>query len=101
MLLGCEQAAPRGTAGGVRIGCSGWSYRDWRGTVYPSELAASGWVAAYAKIFDTVELNTTIYRLPRPATVQQWATEGSGQISYDEWVHQLESLARMREPRFR
>jgi uncharacterized protein YecE (DUF72 family) len=32
--------APRTSSprGGLRVGCSGWSYKDWRGIVYPDEL---------------------------------------------------------------
>ena len=47
-----------------RIGCSGWNYRDWRGAFYPDGLPARRWLEAYAEHFDTVEVNTTFYRLP-------------------------------------
>ncbi len=56
-----DQIAVRGRA---RVGCSGWSYADWRGLVYPVDLPTKDWFAAYAERFDTVELNTTFYRLP-------------------------------------
>jgi len=55
------------------VGCSGWNYRDWRGPVYPPELPAKRWFAHYATLFDTVELNTTFYRLPAASTVEAWA----------------------------
>lgn len=61
--------------GEVRIGTSGWVYRDWRGTVYPSRLAQREWFAYYATQFDTVELNNTFYRLPPPETVDAWAAQ--------------------------
>lgn len=48
----------------LRIGCSGWSYRDWRGTIYPAELPQRRWFEYYTGLFDTVELNSTFYRLP-------------------------------------
>jgi uncharacterized protein YecE (DUF72 family) len=57
----------------VRVGCSGWSYDDWRGIVYPPGLPPSGWFAHYATLFDTVELNNTFYRLPTAQAVEQWA----------------------------
>lgn len=63
-------AAARGTA---RIGCSGWQYRDWRGVVYPASLPQRAWFDWYAEHFDTVELNSTFYRLPAPAVVESWA----------------------------
>ena len=57
----------------VRIGCSGWSYPDWAGVVYPPGLASGQRFSWYAEQFDTVELNTTFYRLPSATTVQRWA----------------------------
>ncbi len=27
----------------LRVGCSGWQYRHWRGNFYPDELAQSRW----------------------------------------------------------
>jgi uncharacterized protein YecE (DUF72 family) len=56
----------------VRVGCSGWVYRDWRGTVYPASLRQREWFGAYAQLFDTVEINNTFYRLPPPGTVEKW-----------------------------
>jgi uncharacterized protein YecE (DUF72 family) len=53
-------------AGRIHIGCSGWNYDSWRhGVFYPRGLPARRWLAAYAEHFDTVEVNTTFYRLPR------------------------------------
>ncbi|MGD9701334.1 MAG: DUF72 domain-containing protein [Acidimicrobiia bacterium] len=60
-------------AGRARIGCSGWSYRDWRGIVYPTELPARRWFEHYTSLFDTVEMNTTFYRLPSEDAVRGWA----------------------------
>lgn len=59
----------------VRIGCSGWSYRDWREHFYPPGTPSSGWLAHYASVFDTVEVNATFYRLPAEAMVRRWAEE--------------------------
>lgn len=59
----------------VRVGTSGWSYKDWRGIVYPKELPQRSWFECYAQLFDTVELNNTFYRLPSAATVESWARQ--------------------------
>jgi uncharacterized protein YecE (DUF72 family) len=59
----------------VRIGCSGWNYQDWRGRFYPPGMAARRWLAHYAQQFDTVEVNSTFYRLARPAAVAAWVAE--------------------------
>jgi len=66
---------PSVTAGSLRIGCSGWSYDDWRGVVYPQALPARRWFSCYAERFDTVELNSTFYRLPSAGTVEGWAAQ--------------------------
>jgi len=57
----------------VRVGCSGWSYADWRGELYPEGLPQSRWLERYAEEFDTVEVNNTFYRLPRREAVRAWA----------------------------
>src|SRR5687767_4895317 len=54
------------------IGTSGYLYRHWRGVVYPPGLPTREWLAHYATLFDTVELNTTFYGLPDRATVRGW-----------------------------
>jgi uncharacterized protein YecE (DUF72 family) len=56
----------------IRIGCSGWLYRDWRGIVYPQDLPQRRWFEHYTSLFDTVELNTTFYRLPSTSSVEKW-----------------------------
>jgi uncharacterized protein YecE (DUF72 family) len=58
--------------GMIRIGCSGWQYRHWRGDFYPSALPASRWLEHYVDRFDTVELNNSFYRLPEQATFAGW-----------------------------
>jgi len=59
----------------VRIGCSGWNYRDWRQDFYPHGAPASRWLAHYASVFDTVEVNATFYRLPEATTTASWAEQ--------------------------
>ncbi|CAA9484824.1 MAG: FIG003003: hypothetical protein, partial [uncultured Solirubrobacteraceae bacterium] len=59
-------------AGRIRIGCSGWVYRDWRGVLYPPRLPQARWPERYAEVFDTVEVNSTFYRLARPEVVERW-----------------------------
>jgi uncharacterized protein YecE (DUF72 family) len=56
----------------IRVGCSGWNYADWRGRVYPKGVPASRWLAHYATLFDTVEVNSTFYRLAKPKAVAAW-----------------------------
>lgn len=54
------------------IGTSGWSYDHWAGILYPEGLAPAGRRDVYAAEFDTVELNASFYRWPRPASFRSW-----------------------------
>ncbi len=56
----------------VRIGTSGWQYAHWSGDFYPRELPTGRWFEFYALHFDTVELNTSFYRLPQPQAFDGW-----------------------------
>ena len=55
----------------LRIGCSGWNYAGWKNEVYDGRPARE-WLALYAQLFDTVEVNTTFYRLPSRDAVANW-----------------------------
>ena len=59
----------------VRIGCSGWQYKDWRGRLYPDGLPQRRWLERYAEVFDTVEVNSTFYRLASPKAVATWVEQ--------------------------
>jgi uncharacterized protein YecE (DUF72 family) len=59
----------------VHVGCSGWNYKDWRGTVYPEGVPARRWLQHYATMFDTVEVNATFYRLPSRDAVANWVEQ--------------------------
>jgi uncharacterized protein YecE (DUF72 family) len=51
----------------VRVGTSGYHFRDWVGTVYPRGLSASELLPYYARMFDCLEVNTSFYRVPDPS----------------------------------
>jgi uncharacterized protein YecE (DUF72 family) len=59
----------------VRIGCSGWNYADWRERVYPRGLPPRRWLERYAELFDTVEVNSTFYRLASREAVATWVEQ--------------------------
>jgi len=60
---------------GIRVGTSGWHYPHWRGPFYPRELAPERWLPWYAERFPAVEVNSTFYRMPEPATAAAWAAQ--------------------------
>lgn len=55
-----------------RIGTSGWNYDHWKEVFYPAHVAKSKWLEFYANHFDTLEVNATFYRLPKPKTFENW-----------------------------
>lgn len=57
----------------LRIGCSGWVYKDWKGPFYPPEVKDRARLEYYASRFDTAEINASFYRLPSEAMVEGWA----------------------------
>ena len=57
----------------VRVGCSGWQYKHWRGNFYPADLPLKSWFEHYASVFDTVEINNSFYRLPEASTFAAWS----------------------------
>jgi len=57
----------------IRVGTSGWSYPSWKPGFYPDGLQPTEFLAFYASRFDTVELNSTGYRLPSADQFRRWA----------------------------
>ena len=115
--LNGTSAARRTSAGPqVRVGCSGWQYKHWRGDFYPAELPLARWFAHYALTFDTVEINNSFYRLPPPETFAKWRDQAPPHFLYavkasrflthmkklkdpDDPLHRFFENARSLEPR--
>ena len=54
----------------IYFGTSGFSYDDWVGNFYPAGLPRHQWLAYYAREFNTCEINSTFYALPKPANIK-------------------------------
>jgi len=59
----------------VRVGTSGYSYAEWKGTFYPEKMAAKDMLTYYAGRFSTVEINNTFYRMPKEDLLNGWAAQ--------------------------
>ena len=92
-----EPAQTRGTYVSdmaIKIGTSGWSYPSWRPGFYPADLQPAEFLRFYAERFDTVELNSTGYRLPSADQFRRWADAVPGRLRVRRQV-----LARPARPR--
>jgi len=69
------RSAGPGSVGKVRIGTSGYQYPDWVGPWYPSGMSSRNMLSYYCQHFDTVELNSSYYGMPRRSTAQRLTTE--------------------------
>jgi len=57
----------------IRIGTCSWADEALSKHFYPPKLPAKERLAWYAQFFDTVEVDSTYYRLPAESTVEGWA----------------------------
>jgi uncharacterized protein YecE (DUF72 family) len=58
----------------IRIGVSGWSYREWRGGgFYPKGLPQSRELEFAAERVNSIEINATFYKLQTPASFRKWS----------------------------
>src|SRR6185312_11483826 len=55
----------------LHIGCSGYYYRQWKNTFYPPGTPQKNWLTYYSSIFNTVELNSSFYHIPRLQSLQK------------------------------
>ena len=57
------------------VGTSGYSYKEWKGTFYPEDISEKDMLRFYGERFQTVEINNTFYRMPKPSVLEAWGTE--------------------------
>ncbi|MBO9673836.1 MAG: DUF72 domain-containing protein [Sphingobacteriaceae bacterium] len=58
-----------------RIGCSGFYYKDWKQVFYPKGLAQKDWFKYYCQHFNTIEINSTFYKIPTQKSFSKWYDE--------------------------
>ena len=84
---------------GVRIGCSGWQYKHWRGDFYGYDHPLKRWFEHYASVFDTVEINNSFYRLPEADTFAGWAARAPGGFRFAVKASRfLTHMKKLKEP---
>jgi uncharacterized protein YecE (DUF72 family) len=92
----------RTTVSRIRIGCSGWVYKHWRGIFYPEGLPQRRWFEFYASEFDTVEINSSFYHLPKAETFDKWGDQAPDGFCYavkaNRFITQAKKLKDAQEP---
>jgi uncharacterized protein YecE (DUF72 family) len=64
------------------VGTSGYAYKEWKGTFYPTTLPASQMLKFYASRFRTVEINHTFRGTPETSVVEAWAQAVGGDFKF-------------------
>lgn len=56
----------------LHLGTIGWSYDFWKNVFYPKKTVSKNYLAYYSQQFNTVEVDSTFYRIPTQSTVTNW-----------------------------
>lgn len=64
------------------IGCSGYSYREWKENFYPKGLPAKDWFNFYTTQFSMLELNNTFYNFPQLKNLQSWYSKAPKDFTF-------------------
>lgn len=71
------------------IGCSGFSYDDWKGRFYPNDLPEDQWLSYYAEKFNTVEINNSFYQFPKKESLEEWAGQTPAHFRFSMKAHRF------------
>ena len=66
----------------IRVGTSGWSYKEWKGVFYPADLPSDGMLRHYATRLPTVEINNSFYRIPKEKVLLDWAADAPADFRF-------------------
>jgi uncharacterized protein YecE (DUF72 family) len=79
---------------GVYVGCPIWANREWIGKIYPPGTREKDYLRLYTRQFNTIELNTTHYRIPDAQTVERWKHAASPGFTFCPKIPQIISHER-------
>jgi len=79
----------------IYVGTAGWSYKDWEGVFYPSNLSKDMQLSYYVEKFNTIEINSSFYRIPEEKMAYLWLKKVEKNPSfmftlkaYGGWTHE-------------
>jgi uncharacterized protein YecE (DUF72 family) len=85
----------------IQIGCQGWNYADWvtkagsESVFYPRGTRAGEMLEIYAKVFETIEVDSTFYAIPPVSSLESWFNKTPEDFTFalklpQEITHELE-----------
>lgn len=66
----------------IHAGTSGFAYKEWKGSFYPSDLKDGDMLSFYGRRFDAVEINNTFYRMPSASVLEGWSEQVPADFSF-------------------
>lgn len=72
----------------IKIGTSGYSYNEWVGVVYPEGTKQSAYLSHYARLFPTVELNFSYYKMPVAKNLAKMLVDSGDRLTFSIKAHQ-------------
>jgi uncharacterized protein YecE (DUF72 family) len=66
----------------VYVGCTGWGMPQWNGSWYPKNTKPKDFLSEYSRQFNTIEHNTTHYRIPDLDTIFKWKNESEAGFKF-------------------
>jgi len=86
----------------VLIGTSGYQYKAWRGSLYSERCKDPEMLTEYARVLDTVEVNNTFYRMPKPGVFAKWAEQVPDDFRFSikapRWLTPISKIASEQAP---
>ncbi len=80
-----KKLLPGGT--NLFLGTSGYSFPDWLNVFYPSRIAKKDWLRYYALNFNSVEINSTYYRILPEGSTGRMADSVPDNFSFSIKLH--------------
>lgn len=65
-----------------KIGCSGFYYKEWKDFFYPKGLAQKDWFKFYCENFNTIEINSSFYKMPTEKSLAKWYNDSPVDFSF-------------------
>jgi len=90
-----DQLSPKpATSPQIFLGSTSWGDKEYVGEVYPKITKAKEFLEAYGKQFNTIELNTTFYRMPKVDQTEAWAAKVPADFRFCPKVNKLLSQSK-------